>query len=294
VDGVGLTRIEFIVGEIGVHPMAIAHPERLDEQTRRAVEQRHRGYADSTSFFVDTLARGVATIAASQFPKPVIVRMSDFKTNEYARLLGGASFEPAEENPMIGFRGAARYYHDRYRDGFLLECRAMRYARERLGLTNIALMIPFCRTVDEADRVLAVMAEAGLRRGEKGLAIYMMCEVPSNVILAEQFAERFDGFSIGSNDLTQLTLGVDRDSEILAGLFDENNPAVLAAIREVITRAHRKNITVGLCGQGPSDDPAFAEALIEAGIDSISLNQDSVLSVRRRVAELEARHCSSR
>lgn len=294
VDGIGLVRIEFIVGsEIGVHPMALLHPDRLDDAERQAIAAKLGTERDGVRYFTETLARGVATIAASQYPKPVIVRMSDFKTNEYARLLGGRVFEPAEENPMIGFRGASRYYHDRYRDGFLLECRAMKMAREELGLTNIALMIPFCRTVSEADRVLEVMAAAGLRRGENGLALYMMCEVPANVILAESFARRFDGFSIGSNDLTQLVLGIDRDSEVLADLFDESDPAVMTAITDVIKRAHAAGITVGLCGQAPSDDPRFAEALVDAGIDSISLSQDAVLEVKRRIAALEARNKGS-
>jgi pyruvate,water dikinase len=212
-----------------------------------------------------------------------VVRLSDFKTNEYAGLLGGRDFEPHEENPMIGFRGASRYAHDRYREGFLLECAAMRMAREEIGLGNIILMVPFCRTPAEADRVLATMAAAGLERGRDGLRIYVMCEIPSNVILAEQFAKRFDGFSIGSNDLTQLTLGVDRDSEILAESFDERDPAVTTLIRDVIRRAHASDTPVGLCGQAPSDDPTFADLLVGFGIDSISVNPDSVERVRERV-----------
>jgi pyruvate, water dikinase len=246
-----------------------------------------KGEKTPGQYFIDTLARGVATIAAAQWPKPVVVRMSDFKTNEYANLLGGKDFEPHEENPMIGFRGASRYYDESYRQGFLLECQAMREAREVLGLDNIILMLPFVRTPQEADKVLETMKSAGLERGKHGLKLYMMCEVPSNVILASEFARRFDGFSIGSNDLTQLTLGVDRDSERLAAKFDERNPAVVEMIRMVIQKAHAAGITIGLCGQGPSDNPAFADLLVELGIDSISLNPDCVTSVRQRVAGAE-------
>ncbi|MCC6811505.1 MAG: phosphoenolpyruvate synthase [Deltaproteobacteria bacterium] len=285
-DGIGLARMEFIIAnEIGVHPMALLHPERVtDAETRAKLEALGGG-----RFFVERLAQGVATLAASQYPKPVIVRMSDFKTNEYANLLGGRDFESAEENPMIGFRGASRYYHPRYKEAFLLECAAMKMAREELGLGNIALMIPFCRTLAEADKVLSVMAEAGLARGKHELKVLVMCEIPSNVILAEKFAKRFDGFSIGSNDLTQLTLGIDRDSELLAESFDEKNEAVTTLILEVIERAHAAGVTVGLCGQAPSDDPAFAEMLVEYGIDSISLNPDSVIAVRERVRAAEER-----
>lgn len=288
-DGIGLARMEFIIAnDVRVHPMALLHPERItDVATRDTVTALRIEGPPAGEYFVQRLARGVAMLAASQYPKPVIVRMSDFKTNEYAKLLGGSAFEPHEENPMIGFRGASRYAHDRYREGFELECAAMRRARNEIGLDNIILMIPFCRTLDEADRVLATMAAVGLERGRDGLKIYMMCEIPSNVILAEQFAERFDGFSIGSNDLTQLTLGIDRDSELLADAFDEHDAAVTTLIRDVIRRAHTKGIPVGLCGQAPSDDPAFADFLVEAGIDSISLNPDSVIDVRARVAAAE-------
>ncbi|MBL0171709.1 MAG: phosphoenolpyruvate synthase [Gemmatimonadaceae bacterium] len=289
-DGVGLARIEFIItDEVQVHPMALAHFDPVTDAGERArIEQLTRGYADKGDFFVDRLARGIAMIAASQHPRPVIVRMSDFKTNEYAGLLGGSVFEEHEENPMIGFRGASRYYSDRYRDGFLLECRAIRAVRETIGLRNIIVMIPFCRTLDEADRVLATMADAGLARGKDGLQVYVMCEIPSNVILATEFAERFDGFSIGSNDLTQLTLGVDRDSALLASLFDERNPAVTSLIRDVIDRAHRAGRPVGLCGQAPSDHADFAAFLVECGIDSISLNPDSFLKTKQRIAATEA------
>lgn len=288
-DGIGLARMEFIIAnEVQVHPMALLHPERIgDAKARAAVERLRAGEARLGAWFVETLARGVAMLAASQYPKPVIVRLSDFKTNEYSGLLGGRDFEPHEENPMIGFRGASRYIHPRYREGFLLECEAMRMAREEIGLDNIVLMIPFCRTLHEADEVLATMAGAGLTRGVDGLQVYVMCEIPSNVILAEQFAARFDGFSIGSNDLTQLTLGVDRDSEILAESFDERDDAVTTLIRDVIRRAHGVGVPVGLCGQAPSDDPTFADLLVEAGIDSISVDPDSVEGVRARVHHAE-------
>ncbi len=288
-DGIGLARMEFIIAnEARVHPMALLHPERIgDPEIRAQVEALREGERTPGGWFVETLARGVATLASSQYPKPVMVRLSDFKTNEYAGLLGGAEFEPHEENPMIGFRGASRYTHERYREGFLLECAAMRMARGELGLDNIVLMVPFCRTPAEADRVLATMAEAGLERGKDELKVYVMCEIPSNVILAEEFARRFDGFSIGSNDLTQLTLGVDRDSEILAESFDERDPAVTTLIRDVITRAHAVGVPVGLCGQAPSDDPTFADLLVGYGIDSISVDPDSVEQVRERVAAAE-------
>jgi pyruvate,water dikinase len=226
-------------------------------------------------------------IAASRHPDPVIVRTSDFKTNEYANLIGGAVFEPHEENPMLGWRGASRYHHPDYRDGFALECRALDRVRRQLGLRNVIVMIPFCRTLDEADRVLATMAEFGLRRGEHDLQIYMMCEIPANVLLASDFAQRFDGFSIGSNDLTQLTLGIDRDSSRLASQFDERNPAVLRLIREVVASAHRAGIKIGICGQGPSDHPDFATFLVELGIDSMSLAPDSFVRTLRSVAEVE-------
>jgi pyruvate,water dikinase len=236
---------------------------------------------------VDRLAEGVGQIAAAFYPKEVIVRLSDFKTNEYAGLLGGEPFEPKEENPMIGFRGASRYYDERYREGFLLECHAMRKVRDEMGLTNVKLMVPFCRTVDEGKRVLEVMAEAGLRRGDNGLEVYVMCEIPANAILTEEFAEIFDGFSIGSNDLTQLTLGLDRDSEIVAHLFDERNPAVLRLIEDVIRRARACGRKIGICGQAPSDYPEFARFLVACGIDSISLNPDTVLKTTREIVEVE-------
>ena len=288
-DGVGLARMEFVVSnQIKVHPMALVRYDTLkDEDAKRAIAELTQGYEDKTEYFVDHLARGLARIAAAHYPKPVIVRMSDFKTNEYANLVGGAAFEPKEENPMIGFRGASRYYSPRYRDGFALECRAIRRLREEMGFRNVIVMIPFCRSTKEADRVLVVLAESGLRRGENGLEVYVMCEIPSNVILAKAFAERFDGFSIGSNDLTQLTLGVDRDSEELAELFDERDEAVKWMIDSVIREAHKSGAKIGLCGQAPSDHPDFAEFLVACGIDSVSVSPDSFIAVKRRVAAAE-------
>ncbi|MCA0940074.1 phosphoenolpyruvate synthase [Salipiger pacificus] len=288
-DGVGLARMEFVISnEVKVHPLALTRYDSLpDGPDREAIDRLTRGYADRTEYFVETLARGLSRIAATWYPNPAIIRMSDFKTNEYAGLLGGAGFEPKEENPMIGFRGASRYYSDAYRDGFALECRAIRRLRMTIGFRNAVVMIPFCRTVVEADRVLEVMAENGLRRGEDGLEVYVMCEIPSNVIQAEAFAERFDGFSIGSNDLTQLTLGVDRDSEALASLFSERDPAVLWMIETVIAKARKAGRKIGLCGQAPSNHPEFARLLVEAGIDSISVTPDSFLAVKRHVAEAE-------
>jgi pyruvate,water dikinase len=265
--------------------MALVRFEQVqDRDARRQIEQLTRGFEDKPRYFVDHLARGIAKIAA---PHQVIVRLSDFKSNEYANLIGGAAFEPKEENPMLGLRGASRYYSDRYREGFALECRALRKVREEIGLENVVVMVPFCRTPKEADRVLEVMAEHGLRRGENGLQVYMMCEIPSNVVLAEEFAERFDGFSIGSNDLTQLVLGVDRDSDELAPLFDERDEAVKRMIREVIRKAHASGTKVGICGQAPSNYPEFAEFLVEKGIDTMSLNPDSFIEVARHVAKVE-------
>jgi len=288
-DGVGLAREEFIISNsIRIHPMALLEYDRLEDPPLRAeIDRLTAGYDDKPRFFVDRLAQGVAMIAAAFYPKDVIVRLSDFKTNEYANLIGGRRYEPAEENPMLGFRGASRYYDPRYRDGFALECRAMKKVRDEMGLSNLKLMIPFCRTVEEARRVLEQMAKHGLRRGEGGLEIYMMCEIPSNVILADEFAKVFDGFSIGSNDLTQLVLGVDRDSAIVAHLFDERNPAVTTMVADVIRRAKAKGRKMGICGQAPSDYPEFARFLVDQGIDSISLNPDSVLKVTLMVLEIE-------
>jgi pyruvate,water dikinase len=289
--GVGLARMEFIIANhIRVHPMALVHPDRItDRRVRRTISRLTLRHDDPAEFFVTTLARGIARLAAVFHPHPAIVRLSDFKSNEYRSLLGGADFEPAEENPMLGLRGASRYYHPLYRDAFALECRAVRHARELLGFDNIVVMVPFCRTPAEADRVLAEMHRHGLRRGRDGLKIYVMCEIPSNVILADDFAARFDGFSIGSNDLTQLLLGVDRDSDLLSPLFDERDPAVLRSIADVIRRAHRAGIPVGICGQAPSDHADVAAFLVEHGIDSISLNPDSFVATLRRVARTEGR-----
>lgn len=285
--GIGLARMEFIINSmIKIHPLALTRFKQIkDSDVRRKIEKLTRGYASKTEYFVDHLSRGIAAIAASQFPEPTIVRMSDFKTNEYADLIGGAQFEPHEENPMLGFRGASRYYSDDYKDGFALECQAIKRARDKIGLSNIILMIPFVRTPKEADRVLEALKENGLCRGEDGLQVYMMCEIPANIFLAEEFAERFDGFSIGSNDLTQLILGVDRDSSLLKDLFDERNPAVKTAIAQVIERAHQHGCPVGICGQAPSDYPEFAEFLVECGIDSMSLNPDSVVGVIERLGQ---------
>ena len=290
-DGVGLARMEFVIAnQVKVHPMALVHFDALtDAKAAKAIAALTRGYERKADYFVDRLSLGLARIAAAHYPNPVIIRMSDFKTNEYANLIGGAEFEPNEENPMLGFRGASRYYSSQYRDGFALECRAIRRLREEMGFTNVVVMIPFCRSPEEADRVLEVMAEEGLERGKNGLEVYVMCEIPSNVILAAAFAERFDGFSIGSNDLTQLTLGVDRDSELLASLFDEQNEAVKWMIRRSIEQAHKAGVKVGLCGQAPSNHPAFAEFLVKCGIDSISVTPDSFVTVKQHVAEAEAR-----
>lgn len=289
-DGVGLARMEFIIGNhVQVHPMALLEPDRVDDdEERRRIDELVAGWDDPTDFFVEELASGMARIAASMYPKPVIVRMSDFKTNEYADLLGGSAFEPDEENPMLGWRGASRYYHDDYRRGFELECRAVSMVRNRMGLRNVVVMIPFCRTLDEADRVLGVLADAGLVRGRDGLSVYVMAEIPSNVFLAREFARRFDGFSIGSNDLTQLVLGVDRDSTTLQSLFSERDPAVQQAIALLIERAHGEDTPVGLCGQAPSDDPTFAEFLVHSGIDSVSVTPDSFLAVKQTIAATES------
>ena len=289
--GVGLARMEFIISNIiKVHPMALVRFEQVqDREARRQIEQLTRGFEDKALYFVDNLARGIAKIAAPHHPNPVIVRLSDFKSNEYAHLIGGAGFEPKEENPMLGLRGASRYYSDRYREGFALECRALRKVREEIGLENVIVMVPFCRTPKEADRVLEVMAEHGLRRSENGLQVYMMCEIPSNVVLAEEFAKRFDGFSIGSNDLTQLVLGADRDSDEIAPLFDERDEAVKRMIREVIRKAHASGTKVGICGQAPSKYPEFAEFLVEEGIDTMSLNPDSFIETAQHMAEVEQR-----
>lgn len=288
VDGIGLARMEFIINAyIKAHPMAIAHPERLDEVTRKKLETLSFAYDSMEDFFVKTLSEGVATIAASVYPKPCVVRMSDFKTNEYATLLGGKVFEPDEPNPMIGFRGAARYAHPNYEDGFALECEAMKRVRNEMGFTNVILMIPFCRRVKEGQLVLDTMEKYGLKRGENSLEVYVMCEIPNNVISIDGFSEIFDGFSIGSNDLTQLTLGVDRDSEIVAFDYDERDPGVLKMIEMAVVGAKRNNRHSGICGQAPSDYPEVAEYLVKLGIDSISLNPDSVLKTIQNIGKLE-------
>jgi pyruvate, water dikinase len=288
-DGVGLARLEFIITEyVKAHPMALAHPERIsDAAVRGQIERLTRGYPTPADFFIERLSEGVATIAAAFYPKPVIVRLSDFKTNEYAKLLGGADFEPAEPNPMIGFRGASRYAHPAYEDGFALECAALLRVRNDMGLDNVKLMIPFCRRVDEARAVLACMARHGLERGRDGLEVYVMCEIPNNVISLAAFAEHFDGFSIGSNDLTQLTLGVDRDSETVAFDFDERDPGVMKMLEMAVLGAQRNHRHCGICGQAPSDYPEVAEFLVRLGIDSLSLNPDSVLATTLRIVDLE-------
>jgi pyruvate,water dikinase len=278
VDGVGLARLEFIVSEyVRAHPMALLAPSRVsDKRQRAAIEEAIDSYPNGGAYFIDKLAEGVGMIAAGFYPRPVIVRMTDFKSNEYANLIGGADFEFSESNPMIGFRGASRYTHPSYRPAFDLECQALRRVRETFGLTNLKIMVPFCRTLAEADATLAAMEENGLKRGVDGLEVYVMCEIPSNVLLIDEFAKRFDGFSIGSNDLTQLTLGVDRDSAILSASFDERDPAVMKLIEEAIKGAHRNGRVCGICGQAPSDFPDFARWLVAQQIDSISLNPDAV------------------
>jgi pyruvate,water dikinase len=283
--------MEFIINHaIGIHPMALAHPERVDDfGDRAAIRRRTRGYAQPSDFFIERLSEGIGTIAAAFYPKPVIVRLSDFKTNEYAALIGGRNFEPHEENPMLGFRGASRYAHPDYADGFALECAALRRVREDMGLANVQIMVPFCRRVEEAKQVVEKLSEHGLARGQGDLELYVMCEIPNNVILIDAFAEHFDGFSIGSNDLTQLVLGVDRDSEIVAFDFDERDPGVLEMIRLAIAGCKRNGKHSGICGQAPSDYPEVTEFLVEQGIDSISLNPDTVIDATRRILEIETR-----
>jgi len=288
-DGVGLAREEFIITEyIKIHPMALAHFEKVkDKEEKKKIEEMTQGYDNKEEFFVDKLAEGIGRIAAAFYPKDVIVRLSDFKTNEYSTLIGGKVFEPEEENPMIGWRGASRYYNKEYIDGFALECKAFKKVREQMGLTNVKIMVPFCRTIKEGREVLAQMKKHGLERGKKDLEVYVMCEIPANVILAEEFAEIFDGFSIGSNDLTQLTLGVDRDSAKVAEIYDERNEAVKELIRQVIKKAHKTKRKVGICGQAPSDFIDFAKFLVEEGIDSISLNPDTVIKTTIEIGKIE-------
>ncbi len=289
VDGVGLMRLEFIINNsIKVHPLALAKFDEIeDKKIIKEIERITAGYEDKKQFFVDKLSMAVGIIAAAFHPKDVIVRMSDFKTNEYANLVGGQQFEPEEENPMVGFRGASRYYNEKYIEGFKLECESMRVVREEMGFTNVKLMIPFCRTIEEGKKVQKVMADNGLKKGKNDLELYVMTEVPSNVILGEEFGEIFDGFSIGSNDLTQLTLGIDRDSEIVSGLFNEKDESVKAMISMAIEKAHKKNRKIGLCGQAPSDFPEFARFLVEQGIDSISFNPDAVAKGIKNIVTAE-------
>jgi len=290
VDGIGLARMEFIINTaIKAHPMALIHPEKTDLQTQKELQALTQASEDNKTFFIQTLSEGVASIASSVYPKPCVVRMSDFKTNEYATLLGGKFFELDEANPMLGFRGAARYSHPSYEEGFALECAAMKRVREEMGFDNVILMIPFCRRVEEGQRVLNTMAKYGLERGKNGLKIYVMCEIPNNVILIDEFCELFDGISIGSNDLTQLTLGVDRDSQIVAFDYDERDPGVMKMIKMAVEGANRNHRHSGICGQGPSDYPEMAEALVNLGIDSMSLNPDSVLKTIQSISKLESK-----
>lgn len=289
--GVGLAREEFIINNyIKVHPMALLNfNEITDENTRKEIIEITRGYTDMVDYFVKKLSFGIARIASAFYPKDVIVRFSDFKTNEYANLLGGKDYEPHEENPMIGWRGASRYYSDNFKEAFGLECKAIKYVRETIGLDNVIVMIPFCRTLGECDKVLNVMEEFGLKRGENGLKVYLMCEIPSNVILAEEFCQKVDGFSIGSNDLTQLTLGLDRDSELVSDIYDERDKAVKIMLSKVIKVCKQNNTKIGICGQGPSDYPDFAEFLVKEGIDTISLTPDSVIKNIKSIAKIEAK-----
>jgi pyruvate,water dikinase len=288
-SGVGLAREEFIINShIKIHPLALLRFDELsDRAARRVIEDMTRGYESKAEYFVDKLAEGVAMIAAAFYPKKVIVRLLDFKTNEYANLIGGAQFEPREDNPMIGWRGASRYYAEAYREAFGLECKAMLKVRNDMGLTNVEIMIPFCRTLSEARKVIETMASFGLRQGENGLKVIGMCEIPSNVILADQFLDIFDGFSIGTNDLTQLLLGVDRDSELVADVYDERDESVKLFVKQVIETALRKGKYIGICGQAPSDHVEFAQFIVECGIESMSLNPDTELSTWMAVADLE-------
>jgi pyruvate,water dikinase len=288
VDGIGLARMEFIINEyIKAHPMALKHPERVDEATRKELTTLTQAFESMEEFFIKTLSEGVATIASAVYPKPCVVRMSDFKSNEYATLLGGAAFELQEDNPMIGFRGASRYAHPNYEEGFALECAAMKRVREEMGFDNVILMIPFCRRVQEGKKVIDTMAKYGLKQGQNGLQIYVMCEIPNNVIQIDAFSEIFDGFSIGSNDLTQLTLGVDRDSEVVAFDYDERDEGVKTMIKMAVEGAKRNHRHSGICGQAPSDYPEMAEYLVELGIDSMSLNPDTVLKTIQNIVLLE-------
>ncbi len=288
-DGVGLARFEFIIANhIKAHPLALIHFDQLEDKfVKKEIAELTALYDHKPDFFVDKLASGIGMIAAAFYPKPVVVRMSDFKSNEYANLLGGKQFEPEEENPMLGWRGASRYYDPKYAQAYGLECKALKRVRDEMGLTNVIPMIPFCRTPEEGRKVLAQMEKYGLKRGENGLQVYVMCEIPSNIILADEYSQVFDGFSIGSNDLTQLTLGLDRDSALVAHIFDERNQGVKDMVRMVIEKAKKNGRKVGICGQAPSDYPEFARFLVELGIDSLSLNPDSVLKTLLDVAKTE-------
>ena len=284
--GIGLARIEFIINRsIGIHPLALLNHASLDKKLQQSINERISGYRDPVQFYIDKLAEGIATLAAAFYPKPVIVRTSDFKSNEYANLLGGDLYEPHEENPMLGFRGASRYVSEQFRPCFVLECEALKKVRNDMGLTNVAIMIPFVRTLEEGRKVVELLDENGLRSGENELRVIMMCELPSNALLAEQFLEYFDGFSIGSNDLTQLTLGLDRDSELVAGSFDERNPAVKKLLAMAIAACRKQGKYIGICGQGPSDHPDLAKWLMQQEIESVSLNPDSVIETWLYLAE---------
>ncbi len=285
-EGVGLARLEFIINNtIGVHPKALMQMETLPSQTQKIIQRKIAGYSDPVSFYTEKLVEGIGSLGAAFYPKPVIVRLSDFKSNEYANLVGGDQFEPDEENPMLGFRGASRYISSSFQSCFELECAALKRVRDEMGLTNIQIMVPFVRTLEEAKQVIDLLKDNGLTRGENGLKVVMMCEIPSNAVLADQFLEHFDGFSIGSNDLTQFTLGLDRDSAIIAHLFDERDPAVKAMISLAIQACRKAGKYVGICGQGPSDNPDFAFWLMEQGIESVSLNPDSVVETWVFLAE---------
>jgi pyruvate,water dikinase len=285
-EGVGLARLEFIINRtIGIHPKALLNYEQQTDDIKQTIDEYSAGYADPVSFYIEKLTEGISTLAAAFWPKPVIVRMSDFKSNEYANMIGGRQYEPHEENPMIGFRGASRYIARKFRDCFELECFAIKNVRDNMGLTNVAIMIPFVRTVEEADEVIAILDDNDLHRGVNDLKIIMMCEIPSNALLAEQFLQRFDGFSIGSNDLTQLTLGLDRDSGLVANLFDERNEAVKVLLKMAIQACRMNNKYIGICGQGPSDHPDLAFWLMEQGINSVSLNPDSIIETWLYLAE---------
>jgi pyruvate,water dikinase len=288
-QGVGLMRLEFTISNsIGIHPLALLEPDKIaDKLITKEINKRIKGYESGALFFIDKLSHAITMVAAAFYPKDVIVRLSDFKSNEYTNLLGGSFFEPKEENPMIGLRGASRYYSDYYRKGFELECEALKIVRNTFGMKNVKLMVPFCRTVEEGKKVIQELAKNGLYQGQGGLEIYMMVEIPSNVILADEFAKIFNGFSIGSNDLTQLTLGIDRDSALINHLFDEENPAVKSLIRDAIRAAKRNNIKVGLCGQAPSDLPQFAEFLVHEGINSISFNPDAIIKGIHNIVNAE-------